>query len=176
MRTDTIRFGKTVVFVNALIPISLLLWDLYFKKVGPNPLEFATRTTGMLTLVFLLLTLSITPVRKIFGLNVLVKTRRMIGLFAFFYGTLHLLTYVWFDQSFNLRSIVADEPPTTWNNETPDEYGFYSNVNPSVPHPRWSQATERRIGELGRRKTLLFNGYGEQVAHLYEGMDLVKYF
>ena len=73
-------------------------------------------------------------------------------------------------------TLVADEPPTTWNNETPDEYGFYSNVNPSVPHPRWSQATERRIGELGRRKTLLFNGYGEQVASLYEGMDLVKYF
>ena len=108
LRTDTIRFGKTVVFVNALIPISLLLWDLYFKKVGPNPLEFATRTTGMLTLVFLLLTLSITPLRIIFGINVLVKPRRMIGLFAFFYGTLHLLTYVWFDQSLNLRSIVAD--------------------------------------------------------------------
>ncbi len=108
LKTETIQFGKTVVFVNSLIPISLLFWDLYFKKVGPNPLEFATRTTGMLTLVFLLLTLSITPVRKIFGINVLVKTRRMIGLFAFFYGTLHLLTYVWFDQSFNLRSIVAD--------------------------------------------------------------------
>src|SRR5437868_8950154 len=73
-------------------------------------------------------------------------------------------------------TLVADEPPTTWNIETPDEYGFYSNVNPNVPHPRWSQATERRIGEYGRRNTLLFNGYGEQVAHLYQGMDLVKYF
>jgi len=73
-------------------------------------------------------------------------------------------------------SLVADEPPTTWNIEAPDEYGFYSNVNPNVPHPRWSQATEQRIGEYGRRKTLLFNGYGEQVAKLYEGMDLVKYF
>jgi len=73
-------------------------------------------------------------------------------------------------------TLVDDQPPTTWNNETPYEYGFYSNVNPSVPHPRWSQSTERRIGELSPRKTLLFNGYGEQVAHLYEGMDLVKYF
>ena len=73
-------------------------------------------------------------------------------------------------------TLVDDQPPTTWNNETPYEYGFYSNVNPSVPHPRWSQATERRIGEFSRRKTLLFNGYGEQVAHLYEGMDLVRYF
>lgn len=108
MKTQTIQFGKTVVFVNSLIPISLLLWDLYFKNVGPNPLEFATRSTGMLTLVFLLLTLAITPLRKIFGINVLVKARRMIGLFAFFYGTLHLLTYVWFDQSLNLRSIVGD--------------------------------------------------------------------
>jgi sulfoxide reductase catalytic subunit YedY len=58
----------------------------------------------------------------------------------------------------------------------PNEYGFYSNVNPDHPHPRWSQATERRIGELGRRPTLLFNGYAEQVAHLYEGMDLDKYY
>jgi len=73
-------------------------------------------------------------------------------------------------------TLVADEPPTTWNIQAPDEYGFYSNVNPNVPHPRWSQATERRIGEYGRRNTLLFNGYGEQVAHLYQGMDLVKNF
>lgn len=73
-------------------------------------------------------------------------------------------------------TLVANEPPTTWNIQAPDEYGFYSNVNPNVPHPRWSQATERRIGEFGRRPTLLFNGYAEQVAHLYQGMDLVKYF
>lgn len=73
-------------------------------------------------------------------------------------------------------SLVADEPPTTWNIQAPDEYGFYSNVNPNVPHPRWSQATEQRIGEYGRRKTLLFNGYAEQVANLYEGMDLVRNF
>jgi sulfoxide reductase catalytic subunit YedY len=73
-------------------------------------------------------------------------------------------------------TLVADEPPTTWNIAAPNEYGFYSNVNPNVPHPRWSQATELRIGEYSRRKTLLFNGYGEQVANLYQGMDLVKNF
>jgi methionine sulfoxide reductase catalytic subunit len=73
-------------------------------------------------------------------------------------------------------TLVPNEPPTTWNIQSPYEYGFYSNVNPSVPHPRWSQASERRIGEFSRRKTLLFNGYGEQVAHLYQGMDLVKNF
>jgi sulfoxide reductase heme-binding subunit YedZ len=101
-------FPKVVVFTNALIPLVLLLWDLYHKRVGPNPLEFATRTTGMLTLVFLSLTVAVTPVRKIFGINSLVKVRRMLGLFAFFYGALHLLTYVWFDRLFNLISVVQD--------------------------------------------------------------------
>lgn len=101
-------FSKFVVFVNALIPLVLLLWDLYRKQVGPNPLEFATRTTGMLTLIFLSLTVAITPLRKIFGLNSLVKYRRMLGLFAFFYGALHLLTYVWFDRLFNLVSVAKD--------------------------------------------------------------------
>ena len=67
------------------------------------------------------------------------------------------------------------EPPTTWNVASPAEYGFYSNVNPDVRHPRWSQASERRIGEIGLRPTLPFNGYGEQVADLYAGMDLNKY-
>jgi sulfoxide reductase catalytic subunit YedY len=69
-------------------------------------------------------------------------------------------------------TLVADQPPTTWNLQGPTEYGFYSNVNPGVPHPRWSQATEQRVGESGRRPTLLFNGYAEQVGHLYAGMDL----
>ncbi len=70
--------------------------------------------------------------------------------------------------------LVADQPATLWSSIAPDEYGFYSNVNPNRPHPRWSQASERRIGELGRRPTLRFNGYGDQVASLYKGMDLIK--
>jgi sulfoxide reductase catalytic subunit YedY len=69
-------------------------------------------------------------------------------------------------------SLVADQPRTSWNNYASDEYGFYANVNPQVDHPRWSQATERRIGVSGRRPTLMFNGYAEQVASLYAGMDL----
>jgi sulfoxide reductase catalytic subunit YedY len=75
-------------------------------------------------------------------------------------------------------SLVAEQPPTTWNIQAPNEYGFYSNVNPNVPHPRWSQAQENRIGEsrFSARPTLLFNGYAEQVAHLYEGMDLKRNF
>ncbi|MEI9935970.1 MAG: protein-methionine-sulfoxide reductase catalytic subunit MsrP [Pseudomonadota bacterium] len=68
------------------------------------------------------------------------------------------------------------EPETTWSRSAPSEYGFYANVNPEVDHPRWSQASERRIGELSRRKTLPFNGYAEQVADLYRGMDLARYF
>ena len=68
--------------------------------------------------------------------------------------------------------LVADQPPTTWNEAAPNEYGFYANVNPQVDHPRWSQATEQRIGESGRRPTLMFNGYEAQVGHLYAGLDL----
>jgi sulfoxide reductase catalytic subunit YedY len=71
---------------------------------------------------------------------------------------------------------VDAQPKTAWNTMQPQEYGFYSNVNPEVDHPRWSQATERRIGEFLRRKTLMFNGYGDQVASLYKGMDLKKYY
>ena len=81
----------------------------------------------------------------------------------------------------SIKSIVKIElteerPQTLWNTVGPMEYGFYSNVNPDRPHPRWSQATERRIGELSRRPTLVFNGYGEQVADLYADMDLSLYY
>lgn len=71
---------------------------------------------------------------------------------------------------------VSKEPPTTWNIANSHEYGFYSNVNPNVDHPRWSQARERRLGEIFRRATLMFNGYQDQVASMYTGMDLRKYF
>ncbi|MCK4939797.1 MAG: protein-methionine-sulfoxide reductase catalytic subunit MsrP, partial [Rhodospirillaceae bacterium] len=80
-----------------------------------------------------------------------------------------------------IKSIVKIEftekqPPTSWNISAPTEYGFYSNVNPNVSHPRWSQAKERRIGEFLRRKTLMFNGYADEVASMYSGMDLEKFF
>ena len=103
-----IRFTKLVVFVNSLVPLTLLAWDWYHKNVGANPLEFVTRTTGMLTLIFLLITLAITPLRKITGTNWLVKFRRMLGLYSLFYGSLHFLTYLWFDRSFNFSSMVQD--------------------------------------------------------------------
>ena len=76
-------------------------------------------------------------------------------------------------------SLLAQEPPTSWNMAAAQEYGFFSNVNPEVDHPRWSQATERRLGDglfAGRHPTLMFNGYAEEVAHLYDGMDLRRHY
>lgn len=72
--------------------------------------------------------------------------------------------------------LVEEMPVSLWMKAAPNEYGFYSNVNPGVSHPRWSQKTERRIGEFRRRKTLMFNGYEDEVAYLYEGMDLKKFY
>lgn len=103
-----IRFGSALVITNGLVPLALMIWDGYFHRLGANPLEFITRTTGTLTLIFLLLTLSITPLRKLFNLNWLGRYRRLLGLYAFFYGLLHLLAYVWFDKFFDLRAIVTD--------------------------------------------------------------------
>jgi sulfoxide reductase heme-binding subunit YedZ len=102
------RFPKLVLLVNGLVPLVLLLWDVYRKQVGANPLEFVTRTTGILTLVFLLISLAVTPARRITGLNWLTKFRRMLGLFAFFYGSLHLMTYIAFDRFFHLTTIPGD--------------------------------------------------------------------
>jgi sulfoxide reductase heme-binding subunit YedZ len=102
------RFPRFVIFVNSLVPLALLGWDAYFHHLGANPLEFATRTTGVLTLVFLLLSLAVTPLRKLLGLPWMIKFRRLLGLYAFFYGSLHLLTYVWFDKLFDFPAIGHD--------------------------------------------------------------------
>ena len=102
------RFAKLVLLSNGLVPLTLLLWDVYHKRVGTNPLEFVTRTTGMLTLVFLLIALAISPLRRITGLNWLIRFRRMLGLFAFFYGSLHLMTYIAFDRFFHLTTVPID--------------------------------------------------------------------
>ncbi|MCG8443376.1 MAG: mononuclear molybdenum enzyme YedY, partial [Caulobacterales bacterium] len=80
-------------------------------------------------------------------------------------------------KSINRISFVSEQPPTSWSLSQPREYGFYSNVNPERPHPRWSQSSERVIGGglLARRETETFNGYGEEVAQLYAGMDLIRF-
>jgi sulfoxide reductase heme-binding subunit YedZ len=105
-----IKFTKFLLFVNCLVPLALSGWDAYHHHLGANPIEFVTRSTGMLTLVFLFLTLTVTPLRKLTKANWLIKFRKMLGLYAFFYGALHLLTYVWFDKFFNVSEIVRD----TW--------------------------------------------------------------
>jgi len=103
-----VQFYKALIALNALIPLVLLLIDASRSRLGANPIEFFLRTTGVLTLTFLLITLAVTPLRKIFGWNSLIKYRRMLGLFAFFYGCLHLITYSIFDKSLQLVTIIED--------------------------------------------------------------------
>jgi sulfoxide reductase heme-binding subunit YedZ len=105
---NDVRFYKILVATNALIPLALLAYDGWRGQLGANPIEFFLRTTGVLTLVFLLVTLAVTPLRKAFRWNMLIKYRRMLGLFAFFYGCLHLTTYSVFDRSLSLPGIVGD--------------------------------------------------------------------
>jgi methionine sulfoxide reductase heme-binding subunit len=103
-----IKFNKILIFINSLVPLVLLTWDAFRGNLGTNPIEFFLRMTGVLTLIFLLITLAVTPLRRIFGWNNLVKYRRMIGLYAFFYGCLHLATYVGFDRALSLSDTVTD--------------------------------------------------------------------
>jgi methionine sulfoxide reductase heme-binding subunit len=103
-----VKFNKVLISVNALIPLAFLLLDWYRGLLGANPIEFFLRTTGVLTLTFLLIALLITPLRKIFGWNPLIKYRRMLGLYAFFYGVIHLVTYSIFDKSLDVWAIASD--------------------------------------------------------------------
>lgn len=103
-----VKFHKVLISVNALIPLAFLAYDGYRGALGANPIEFFLRTTGVLTLVFLLITLLITPLRKTFGWNALIKFRRMLGLYSFFYACVHLVTYSIFDKSLDIAAIVGD--------------------------------------------------------------------
>lgn len=99
---------KPIVFLAALLPLALLVLDALRGNLGANPIEKITHQTGLWTLVFLLVTLAITPLRRITGINWVIQYRRMLGLFAFFYGCLHLTTYVWLDQFFDLHAMLHD--------------------------------------------------------------------
>lgn len=101
-------FHRQLVLVNSLLPALLIGIDAWRGKLGANPVEFVTRCTGVMTLVFLVVTLMVTPLRKTFGWNWLLKQRRTLGLFAFYYGTAHLLTYLAFDRDWHLGTVVAD--------------------------------------------------------------------
>ena len=105
---NDVRFSKLLIWINALVPLSLLGYDAVRGQLGANPVEFFLRTTGVLTLTFLLITLSVTPLRKILSANQLIKYRRTLGLFAFFYGCIHLTTYFVFDRGGSLSNATAD--------------------------------------------------------------------
>jgi methionine sulfoxide reductase heme-binding subunit len=105
---NDVRFNKILLSVNALVPLALLFFDAFRGRLGANPIEFFLRATGVLTLTFLLVTLAVTPLRRLTGRNDLVKYRRMLGLYAFFYAVLHLVTYSIFDKSLDLPAIVGD--------------------------------------------------------------------
>lgn len=102
------KWFKLALFPSCLLPLLLLATDAYRDNLGANPIEVITRSTGTWTLVFLLITLSVTPLRRITGFNALIRLRRMLGLFAFFYACLHFVTYFWLDQFFDWPAILKD--------------------------------------------------------------------
>jgi sulfoxide reductase heme-binding subunit YedZ len=103
-----LRYFKPVIFLACLLPLTRLVWLGFHSGLGANPIEFITHSTGDWTLTFLLVTLSITPLRRLTRLYWLIRIRRMLGLFAFFYGFLHLMTYVWLDKFFDVHEMLHD--------------------------------------------------------------------
>jgi sulfoxide reductase heme-binding subunit YedZ len=108
MTLRTTKLYKSLLFVACLIPLALLVWRGYQQHLGANPIETITHETGLWTLRLLLITLLVTPLRRLTGWNAVQRVRRMFGMFAFFYGTLHFMTYVWLDQFFVWGDIVHD--------------------------------------------------------------------
>src|SRR5258706_4484774 len=103
-----IKWIKAAVFVACLIPLAHLVWQGFRNRLGANPVEYITHSTGWWTLAFILITLCVTPLRRLAGLPWLLRLRRMLGLFAFFYASLHFITYIWLDQFFDWKDIVKD--------------------------------------------------------------------
>jgi DMSO/TMAO reductase YedYZ heme-binding membrane subunit len=108
MKEADLRFAKSLVLVNAAVPAVLLGWDAWHHKLGANPVNFAILTTGMLALIFLLLTLAVTPLRKITGLNWIIFSRRTLGLYTFFYASLHFLIFFGLDRSFSISGTLSE--------------------------------------------------------------------
>ena len=108
MKENDIRFIKLLILINGLVPLALLVWDQSHKQLGANPQNFLILTTGMMTLIFLMLTMAVTPARKIFGLNWVVQLRRTLGLCAFFYGCLHFLCFFSLDRGFSVSGTLAE--------------------------------------------------------------------
>src|SRR6185312_7940494 len=108
MKEGDIKFAKLLVLVNGLVPLALLVWDQSHNRLGANPQNFLILTTGMMALIFLVLTMAVTPLRKIAGWNWLIQLRRMLGLYAFFYACLHFLCFYSLDRNFNFSSTVHE--------------------------------------------------------------------
>ena len=108
LKPDQIKWLKAAVFALCLIPLAHLIWLAVRHGLGANPIEYITRSTGFWTLTFLLITLTVTPLRRVSGLNWLLRLRRMFGLYAFFYVCLHFTTYIWLDQFFDVPGMLKD--------------------------------------------------------------------
>jgi sulfoxide reductase heme-binding subunit YedZ len=108
MKDSDLRFAKLLLLVNGAVPLALLVWDQAHKRLGANPQNFLILTTGMMTLIFLVLTMAVTPLRKITGLNWLIQFRRMLGLYAFFYGCLHFLCFFSLDRGFSVSGTLSE--------------------------------------------------------------------
>ncbi|HWY31635.1 MAG TPA: protein-methionine-sulfoxide reductase heme-binding subunit MsrQ [Candidatus Acidoferrum sp.] len=108
MKENDIRFAKLLVLVNSAVPATLLGWDAWHHELGANPVNFAILTTGLMALIFLMLTLAVTPLRKITGLNWLISFRRMLGLYAFFYACAHFLIFFSLDRGFSVSSTLHE--------------------------------------------------------------------
>ena len=156
-RSNQLAWIKTGLFVVCLVPFARLVYGGFANSLGANPIEAITRSTGWWTLFLLMATLTVTPLRRGIGANWLLKLRRMLGLFAFFYASAHFFTFVWFDHWFDVAEILKDvvkRPFVT--------VGF---------------AAFLLLLPLAFTSTnAMFNGYADQVAKLYAGMDLKKFF
>jgi sulfoxide reductase heme-binding subunit YedZ len=173
-----IRRFKVAAFLACLGPLARLLWGFFGPHptnlpswgagLGANPIEFITHSTGDWTLTFLLITLAITPLRKLSGLPWLISYRRMLGLFAFFYGTLHFLTYIWLDKSFDLHEMLADVAKRKFI--TAGFTGFVLMIPLALTSTRWSI---RKLG--GKRWQALHRlVYGSAMAGVVHYLWLVK--
>lgn len=142
-----LRYFKPVVFLACLAPVGILVWRGFHAGLGANPIEFITHSTGDWTLIFLLTTLAITPVRKLTHLYGLISFRRMLGLFAFFYGFLHLMTYVWLDKFFDVHEMLHDIAKRKFI--TAGMTGFFLMIPLAVTSTKWA------IRKLGKRWQIL---------------------
>lgn len=144
MTESNLRFAKLLVLVNAAVPGILLGWDAWHHQLGANPVNFAILTTGMLALIFLMLTLLVTPLRKISGWNWIIFSRRTLGLYAFFYASLHFLIFFCLDRSLNFSS--------TWSEMIKRKYLLIGSTGLIVMIPLAVTSTNAMIKRLGGKR------------------------